>query len=241
MDMDKPKPCCCLDPFLGWRFGLALWEKASPGFDLEIINDEGEISRNSYEEGILSIRVAVGESGGSTKMLNGLTLHSPVGLFKGYLNDEERTRESFVVIKDGVLMQTFYLTGDRVYKDPDDYLWYVSRADDVIISSGYRIGPFEVESALITHPLVVESAVIGVDDSTRGMVVKAFVVLADKHKDLNMDKTELALVLQEHVKMQTSPYKYPRVVEFVDSLPKTSSGKIRRVELRERERAKRVD
>ena len=120
------------------------------------------------------------------------------------------------------------------WRDEEGYYWFVGRADDVIKSSGYRIGPFEVESALMTHPAVVECAVTGVPDEIRGMVVKATVVLANDWKD----KADEAFVkeLQSHVKYVTAPYKYPRIIEFVDSLPKTISGKIRRVEIRERDK-----
>jgi acyl-coenzyme A synthetase/AMP-(fatty) acid ligase len=126
----------------------------------------------------------------------------------------------------------WYVTGDRARADEDGYLWFVGRADDVIISAGYRIGPFEVESALLEHPAVVESAVVASPDADRGEVVKAFVVLRAGHAP----GAELVRALQEHVKRVTAPYKYPREIEFVDALPKTVSGKIRRVELRERER-----
>ena len=149
--------------------------------------------------------------------------HKPIGLFKEYYRDETLTRS---VWHDG-----FYHTGDVAWRDEDGYYWFVGRMDDVIKSSGYRIGPFEVESALMTHPAVVECAVTGVPDSIRGMVVKATVVLRSDWKD----RAGEALVeeLQQHVKSQTAPYKYPRIVEFVDELPKTISGKIRRVEIRE--------
>jgi medium-chain acyl-CoA synthetase len=115
--------------------------------------------------------------------------------------------------------------------DADGYFWFVGRSDDVILSAGYRIGPFEVESALIEHPAVAESAVVSSPDTQRGEVVKAFVVLAPGHEPSDA----LAAELQEHVKKVTAPYKYPRRIEFVDELPKTVSGKIRRVELRNRE------
>jgi medium-chain acyl-CoA synthetase len=128
----------------------------------------------------------------------------------------------------------WYLTGDRVRRDEDGYLWFVGRADDVIISAGYRIGPFEVESALLEHPAVVESAVVASPDPVRGEIVKAFVVLRPGHTASD----RLARELQEHVQRVTAPYKYPREVEFVASLPKTVSGKIRRVELRAAERAR---
>ena len=119
------------------------------------------------------------------------------------------------------------------WRDKDGYYWFEGRADDVIKSSGYRIGPFEVESALMTHPAVVECAITGVPDETRGMVVKATVVLGKEWKD----KAGKALIeeLQAHVKHVTAPYKYPRIIEFVDELPKTISGKIRRVEIREKD------
>ncbi len=149
--------------------------------------------------------------------------HKPIGLFKEYYRDEALTRS---VWHDGL-----YHTGDVAWRDEDGYYWFVGRIDDVIKSSGYRIGPFEVESALMTHPAVVECAVTGVPDDIRGMVVKATVVLRPDWKDRAGDA--LVEELQQHVKRQTAPYKYPRIVEFVDELPKTISGKIRRVEIRE--------
>ena len=121
--------------------------------------------------------------------------------------------------------------GDIAWRDEDGYYWFVSRADDVIKSSGYRIGPFEVESALMSHPAVIECAITGVPDEIRGLVVKATIVLADEYK--GKEGPELIKELQTHVKHETAPYKYPRVIEFVDELPKTISGKIRRVEIRE--------
>lgn len=124
--------------------------------------------------------------------------------------------------------------GDKASKDDNGYFWFVSRSDDIILSAGYRIGPFEIESALIEHPAVAESAVIGSPDEIRGEKVKAFVILTNKYKDLD-NKDDLVKDIQEHVKKATAPYKYPREIEFVSELPKTVSGKIRRVELRERE------
>ncbi|MFZ0658775.1 MAG: benzoate-CoA ligase family protein, partial [Candidatus Binataceae bacterium] len=130
-----------------------------------------------------------------------------------------------------VFQGDYYLTGDHATRDADGYLWFVGRADDVIISAGYRIGPFEVESALLEHPAVLESAVVASPDPDRGSIVKAFVRLGP-----DAPKSDaLARELQEHVKRITAPYKYPREIEFVDELPKTVSGKIRRVELRKRE------
>ena len=152
----------------------------------------------------------------------------PIGLFKGYYRDEEKTREAW---HDGI-----YHTGDMAWRDEDGYYWFEGRIDDVIKSSGYRIGPFEVESALMTHPAVVECAITGVPDDIRGMVVKATVVLGKEWKDKAGD--DLVKELQQHVKKETAPYKYPRIVEFVDELPKTISGKIRRVEIRNKDNNK---
>ena len=152
----------------------------------------------------------------------------PIGLFKEYYRDPELTREAW---HDGV-----YHTGDMAWRDEDGYYWFEGRIDDVIKSSGYRIGPFEVESALMTHPAVVECAITGVPDDIRGMVVKATVVLGKEWKDKAGD--ELIKELQQHVKRETAPYKYPRIVEFVDELPKTISGKIRRVEIRQKDNKK---
>ena len=152
----------------------------------------------------------------------------PIGLFKEYYRDEELTREAW---HDGI-----YHTGDMAWRDEDGYYWFEGRIDDVIKSSGYRIGPFEVESALMTHPAVVECAITGVPDDIRGMVVKATVVLGKEWKDKAGD--DLIKELQQHVKRVTAPYKYPRIIEFVDELPKTISGKIRRVEIRKKDAEK---
>lgn len=152
----------------------------------------------------------------------------PLGLFKEYYRNPGLTRE---VWHDGI-----YYTGDVAWKDEDGYFWFVGRVDDVIKSSGYRIGPFEVESALMTHPAVVECAITGVPDEIRGQIVKATIVLAKDYKDV--DKEHLVKTLQNHVKQVTAPYKYPRVIEFVDELPKTISGKIRRVEIRNKDNHK---
>lgn len=180
--------------------------KPAPGIALEIIdNDARPVGPNT--EGDIAVRVRP---------------DPPRGLFLGYKNDPERTAETF--------RGDYYLTGDRAYTDEDGYFWFLSRADDVIISAGYRIGPFEVESALLTHDAVAESAVVGAPHETRGEVVKAFVVLAAGFAPSDALKAEI----QDHVKATTAPYKYPRLIEFVDSLPKTVSGKIRRVELRGR-------
>ena len=152
----------------------------------------------------------------------------PIGLFKGYYRDQNLTLK--------IWHHGYYHTGDMAWRDQDGYYWFVGRSDDVIKSSGYRIGPFEVESALMTHPAVVECAITGVPDDIRGMVVKATVVLADEWKS-KADDT-LIKELQNHVKHETAPYKYPRVIEFVDELPKTISGKIRRVEIRAKDNQK---
>lgn len=167
--------------------------------------------------------VAVGETG---LIAVDISSKRPFGLFAGYRDDPERTANVF---RNG-----FYYTGDRASMDVDGYFWFYSRADDVIISAGYRIGPFEVESILIEHPAVVECAVVASPDPDRGEVVKAFVVLHPDYK--SQDFNCLAEELQQYVKKHTAPYKYPRKVEFVDQLPKTISGKILRHLLREKEK-----
>jgi acetyl-CoA synthetase/medium-chain acyl-CoA synthetase len=147
----------------------------------------------------------------------------PPSLFLEYWKNPEETASVF--------RGDWYLTGDQATRDADGYLWFVGRADDVIISGGYRIGPFEVESALLEHPAVMESAVVASPDPDRGSIVKAFVKLRDGAER----SIALATELQEHCKRITAPYKYPREIEFIDELPKTVSGKIRRVELRRQE------
>ncbi len=144
----------------------------------------------------------------------------PPGLFVEYLDNPEENRKSFV--------NGWYYTGDKVCRDDDGYLWFVGRDDDVIKSSGYRIGPFEVESALIEHPAVVEAAVVGSPDRIRGLIVKAFVVLNKGYEP----SESLIRELKTYVKRATAPYKYPREIEFVTELPKTISGKIKRSDLR---------
>ncbi|MBX5465036.1 MAG: AMP-binding protein [Clostridia bacterium] len=181
--------------------------KPVPGFDVAVIDEEGR-ELPPGQEGDVAIRVRP---------------ERPVGLFREYWKDPERTAQVF--------RGDWYLTGDRAYRDEDGYFWFVGRADDVILSAAYRIGPFEIESVLLEHPAVAESAVVGSPDPVRGQIVKAFVVLARGWEP----SEELARQLQEFVKERTAPYKYPREIEFVDDLPKTVSGKIRRVELRQRE------
>ncbi|MEE8302083.1 MAG: AMP-binding protein [Candidatus Tectomicrobia bacterium] len=187
--------------------------KPLPGFDIAIIDGESGEELPPGQEGDIAVRV---------------TPQRPIGLFREYWKNPEATRDSF--------RGDWYITGDRGSRDEDDYFWFVGRADDVIISAGYRIGPFEVESALIEHDAVVESAVVASPDEMRGTVVKAFVVLTPDRQPTQA----LAEALQEHVKQLTAPYKYPREIEFVTELPKTISGKIRRVELREREIARKA-
>ena len=150
-------------------------------------------------------------------------------MFESYYKNPELTK---TVHYDGI-----YHTGDVAWRDSDGFYWFVGRTDDVIKSSGYRIGPFEVESALMTHPAVVECAVTGVPDDVRGQIVKATIVLAKEYVDYP-DKEALIKEIQNHVKKVSAPYKYPRVVDFVTELPKTISGKIRRVEIRQKDAAK---
>ena len=191
----------CLEP----KFGSM--GKPMPGIDLKVIDFEGNILPPNTE-GDIAVRVEP---------------QRPVGLFKEYWKEPNRTEAAY---RNG-----WYVTGDRAYVDEDGYFWFVGRADDVILTSGYRIGPFEVESALIEHPAVAESAVVSSPDETRGEVVKAFVILAPGYTGSDA----LVKELQDHVKKVTAPYKYPRKIDFVTALPKTVSGKIRRIELRNKE------
>ena len=178
----------------------------TPQYDIDLLTPDGR-SAEDGEQGQIVIRTDRGK---------------PLGLFKEYYLNDGMTHE---VWHDGV-----YYTGDVAWRDEDGYFWFVGRADDVIKSSGYRIGPFEVESALMTHPAVVECAITGVPDEIRGQVVKATIILGDKYRPRAGEV--LIRELQDHVKQITAPYKYPRIIEFVDELPKTISGKIRRKAIR---------
>ena len=178
----------------------------NPQYEIDLLTPDGR-SAEDGEQGQIVIRTDKGK---------------PLGLFKEYYLNDELTRE---VWHDGV-----YYTGDVAWRDEDGYFWFVGRADDVIKSSGYRIGPFEVESALMTHPAVVECAITGVPDEIRGQVVKATIILGEKYRAQAGEA--LIKELQNHVKRITAPYKYPRIIEFVEELPKTISGKIRRKEIR---------
>lgn len=179
--------------------------KPTPGNVVEVVNDDGEVC-GPGEVGDIAVHV------------------STPALFKKYYKDPERTSRQF--------RGEYYITGDKAKKDEDGYFWFEGRGDDIIISSGYTIGPFEVEDALVKHPYVRECAVVASPDEVRGAVVKAFIVLQN---EVDTNDPQLISTLQEHVKKLTAPYKYPRKVEFVEELPKTSSGKIRRIELRQLE------
>lgn len=179
--------------------------KPSPGYRIDLLDETGSPCE-------------VGDEGQIVIYTDQLP---PVGMFNGYYRDEQLTKK---VWHNGI-----YYTGDMAWRDEDGYYWFVGRADDVIKSSGYRIGPFEVESALMEHPAVLECAITAVPDPDRGQVVKATIILSKNYAASD----ELAKELQEHVKRVTAPYKYPRIVEFVTELPKTISGKIRRVQIRE--------
>ena len=181
--------------------------KPSPMYDVRIVMPDGR-------------EAEIGETGEIVIMTDQLV---PCGLFKGYYKDEALTHE---VWSEGV-----YHTGDTAWKDEDGYFWYVGRTDDVIKSSGYRIGPFEIESVIMELPYVLECAVTPAPDPIRGQVVKATIVLVPGKEKSDALKKEI----QDYVKTHTAPYKYPRIVEFMDELPKTISGKIRRVELREQD------
>jgi len=178
-----------------------------PGFVVDIIDEKG-VPMPSETEGDIGIRVHP---------------ERPVGLFSKYLGDSEATERT--------MKGQWYSTGDRAFRDHEGYFWFVGRDDDIILSSGYRIGPFEIESILIEHPAVRESAVVASPDEIRGEVVKAFIVLTQDYRPSDI----LAHELREFVKTNAAPYKYPRKIEFVDDLPKTISGKIKRKELKMRE------
>lgn len=182
--------------------------KPTPGNEVEIVDDTGQ-------------PVADGETGDIAVKV------SCPALFREYYKDEEKTKRA--------IRGEFFITGDRAAKDDDGYFWFEGRSDDIIVSSGYTIGPFEVEDVLVKHPAVAECAVVGSPEEDRGQVVKAFIVLKDQEA---ADKEALVKELQDFSKKHTAPYKYPRRVEFIETLPKTSSGKIRRVELRDMEKEK---
>ncbi|NPA39432.1 MAG: acyl--CoA ligase [Thermodesulfobacteria bacterium] len=179
----------------------------TPGFEIDIVDDEGNPVKPG-EDGNIAIKVKP---------------NRPIGLFVEYIGDEKEMKEAF--------RGDWYFTRDRGYKDEDGYFWFLGREDDIIISSGYRISPFEVESVLLKHPAVKESAVVASPDEIRGEVVKAFIVL----KSGFSPSEELKKDIQEFVKKETAPYKYPRKIDFVEELPKTISGKIKRKELKLKE------
>ena len=199
----------CIGTFPGMTPKFGSMGKPSPGWHIELHDDHGK-QVGLHEEGKIAIKLDP----------------RPVGIFREYLYNDEENRKSFV--------NGFYYTGDKAFKDEDGYYWFIGRDDDVIKASGYRIGPFEVESALIEHPAVQEAAVVGSPDDIRGLIVKAFVILRPGIKP----SEALIREIQNHVKKVTAPYKYPRAIEFVDGLPKTISGKIKRNELRDREMKK---
>ncbi|MDR1748341.1 MAG: AMP-binding protein [Spirochaetaceae bacterium] len=184
----------------------------APGYDIDIIRPDG-ISCDIDETGEIVIRLDKGH---------------PFGMFAGYYNDQELTDAAF---RGGL-----YHTGDTARRDKDGFFWFVGRTDDMIKSSGYRISPFEVESAIMTHPAVLECAVTGIPDKNRNQIVKATIVLVP---DYNASR-ELRREIQQHVKQSTAAYKFPRVIDFVEELPKTISGKIRRVSIREKDAAETV-
>jgi len=191
-------------PSLGFPVRPGSMGRPTPGMNVSLLDDDlQEVAAGA--EGEIAVRVKP---------------HRPLGLFQEYWRNAEETSGKF--------RGDWYLTGDRAIRDVDGYFWFIGRRDDMIKSSGYRIGPFEVESALIEHPAVLEVAVIGKPDAARGQIVKAFVVLRPGYASSDDCKREL----QHHCKRTIAPFKYPREVEFVTSLPKTTSGKTRRVELR---------
>ena len=190
--------------FVGMSAKPGSMGKPSILFDIDLVDSEGNSCKDG-ETGEIVVRTKKG---------------IPCGLFMGYYKDDEKTRAAW---HDGI-----YHTGDTAWRDEDGYFWYVGRVDDLIKSSGYRIGPFEIESVIMELPYVLECAVTAAPDEIRGQVVKATVVLTKG----TVGTDELKKEIQQYVKKHTAPYKYPRIVEFRDDLPKTISGKIRRVELK---------
>jgi acetyl-CoA synthetase len=193
--------------------------KPSPAYDIDILTPDGR-SAGIGERGVIVIRT---------------DKKRPIGLFLGYYRNPKLTRKAW---HDGV-----YYTGDVAYRDEDGYFWFEGRNDDLIKTSGYRVSPFEVESAVMGHPAVVECAVTGIPDpeEVRGTVVKATIVVAAEYKkQVAEEASRKALIkdIQSFVKRITAPYKYPRVIEFADALPKTISGKIRHVEIRDKDSRK---
>ncbi len=195
-----------LGNYVGTRPRTGALGRPSPLYHVDLVDDNDQPVPQG-EVGEIVVRTPEGKK--------------PVGMFKGYYDGPERTAE--------VWYNSVYHTGDTAWRDEDDYYWYVGRKDDVFKSSGYRIGPFEIESVMLEHPAVLECAITAAPDPVRGTVVKATVVLTKNYQP----SQELVKELQDYVKHQTAPYKYPRIVEFVSELPKTISGKIRRVVIRE--------
>ena len=203
----QTETCCLVGNYKGLKVKPGSMGKPSPGYDIAIIGDDAQPVA-AGKEGDIGVRIKPAR---------------PVGLFREYWKNDQANRSS--------VRGDYYITGDRGVMDEDGYVWFVGRADDVILSAGYRIGPFEVESALLEHASVAESAVVSSPDDIRGEIVKAFIVL----KSGVTASDALAAELQDHCKKVTAAYKYPRKIDFVASLPKTVSGKIRRIELRNRE------
>ena len=182
--------------------------KPSPLYNIELLDANDQPCEDGVEGRIV---------------VRGIQEYHPTGLFNGYNGEEGNA----------TMAGEYYDTGDVAWRDDDGYYWFVGRSDDVIKCSGYRIGPFEVESALIEHPAVIECAVTAAPDPVRGQVVKATIVLTEEYRS-RKDDPDFIKELQNHVKRTTAPYKYPRIIEFVDELPKTFSGKIKRAYLREK-------
>lgn len=202
----QSETACAIANFRCFKPRYGSMGKPTPGHRIEL-HDDGGKPVEPGETGRIAIRLDP----------------RPLGLLKEYMYSPEENEKSFV--------KGFYYTGDKAYMDDDGYFWFVGRDDDIIKSSGYRIGPFEVESAIIEHPAVQETAVVGAPDRIRGLIVKAFIILNPGHEPSDT----LVRDIQNYVKRTTAPYKYPREIEFVDELPKTISGKIKRNELRQLE------
>jgi acyl-coenzyme A synthetase/AMP-(fatty) acid ligase len=206
-----------LSTLVGEKVKYGAIGRVLPGFQVAIADDLGQ-QLPQGEEGNLAVSLTAG---------------TPKGVFEGYASGFEDHTNKVIYDEEAnckVFRHGWYFTGDRATVDQEGLFTFVGRADDVIKTSGFRVGPFEVESALVEHPSVMEAAVIGIPDEAKGQVIKAFVVLAQGHKGSEV----LANELKNHVRKVTAPFKVPKVIEFVEDLPKTISGKIRRVELRQK-------
>ncbi|MBQ0105847.1 MAG: AMP-binding protein, partial [Armatimonadetes bacterium] len=216
--LGQTESACIVGNFTGIEIKPGSMGKANPLYKVFILNNENKLARCG-EEGKVAVYLGDTVSSDDCYPCHKYSQY-PIGLFQGYIYDKEKNSKIYV--------NDFYLTGDVAKKDEEGYYWFVSRDDDVIKTSGYRVGPFEIESVLMAHPSVKECAVVGEPDFARGQIVKAFVVLNEGFEPAG----ELSDELVEFVKQNTAPYKYPRKLEFINELPKNNNGKINRTLLK---------